>query len=486
MSVAVTTVIMPQMGESITEATISAWRKKAGESVREGESLLDISTAKVESEIPSPATGVIAALLAEEASTVPVDQIIALIVPEGTDLSTFDVSPWASQRLGSADGAVQPAPAPTPAPKPAAHAPVPPATPSPAIPPRKAPEPAPQPEPPAEEFQDLEQERRARIRRRSTPLVRNIAEDLGIDIESIPGSGANGRVTKRDVESYLAEQKKLEKIQGTLPSVTLRPADDRPAPKLRPGQIRMDTVASPRAGDDYPAEFTTVSLMRRQIAENLTRSAQTIPHAYTCHEVDFTQLEKLRLRYKPVFETQFNTRLTPLVFLVSAVSDALLKFRSINATWAGDRIVKHRAVNIGIAVALREGLVVPVLKNVEAMSLAGIARGLVDISTRARHNQLKASDMEGGTFSITSPGQLGATFAIPIIMPPQGGIIHLGAIQKVPCVVTGPDGQDSIAIRQRAMMTLGIDHRLIDGWEADQFMITIKERIERADFGLPA
>jgi 2-oxoglutarate dehydrogenase E2 component (dihydrolipoamide succinyltransferase) len=487
MPVQVITVIMPQMGESITEATISAWRKCVGDQVQEGESLLDISTAKVESEIPAPASGLLAALVAEEGSTVPVDAVIALIVPVGTNLATFDTTPWLTQRTAAADGAVQPAPERTP--NPVVQAPVPPATPSPDVPPRRKPAPPPvEVVAEAEEsFADLEHERRSRVKRRSTPLVRNIAQDLGIDIESIPGSGANGRVTKRDVESFLAEQKQLEKIQGTLPSITPRPPEDRPAPKLRPGQMRMDTVATPpRGAEDIPAEYTTVSLMRRQIAENLTRSAQTIPHAYTCHEVDFTQLEKLRLRYKPVFETQFNTRLTPLVFLVSAVSDALLKFRSINATWGGDRIQKHRVVNIGIAVALREGLVVPVLKNVEAMSLAGIARGLVDISTRARHNQLRASDMEGGTFSITSPGQLGATLAIPIIMPPQGGIIHLGAIQKVPCVVTGPDGQDSIAIRQRAMMTLGIDHRLIDGWEADQFMIAIKERIERADFGLPA
>ncbi|MBI1291546.1 hypothetical protein GC173_09935 [bacterium] len=479
------TVIMPQMGESITEATISKWRRSVGDLIEEGDSLLDISTAKVESEIPAPTSGLLAALVAPEGATVPVDAVIALIVPEDTNLDSLDLSPWMGQHSdGSVNGAAQPVPVAVPK----AQDPVPQATPSPMIPPRRKPTPEPVEEPVAtEEFVDIEQERRSRIKRRSTPLVRNIAQDLGIDIESIPGSGANGRVTKRDVESFLAEQKKLEKIQGTLPSMTLRPAEDRPMPKLRPGQMRMDTVATaPRGADEIPAEFSTVSLMRRQIAENLTRSAQTIPHAYTCHEVDFTQLEKLRLRYKPVFETQFNTRLTPLVFLVSAVSDALLKFRSINATWATDRILKHRVVNIGIAVALREGLVVPVLKNVEAMSLAGIARGLVDISTRARHNQLRASDMEGGTFSITSPGQLGATMAIPIIMPPQGGIIHLGAIQKVPCVVTGPDGQDSIAIRQRAMMTLGIDHRLIDGWEADQFMITIKERIERADFGLPA
>lgn len=454
MSNSLVRVLMPQMGESINEATVSLWRKKVGDPVQEGDALLDISTTKIESEIPAPASGVVLSILVAEGATVPVDTVIAVIGPAGAN---------------AADALENPAPlrelTPTPAaPAPAAHH-----------------------EPDTEAEADLDRERVRRMRRRSTPLVRNIAQDLGVNLGEIRGSGANGRVTKRDLEQHLAEQKHMEKAQGTVPSKSLPPPENRPPSKLRPGQVRLDTVAGPyEDGHDIEPEITTISAMRRQIADNLARSSATIPHAYTCHEVDFTQLEKLRVRYKPIFETQFDTRLTPLVFLVQAVADALLRFPSINATWAGDRIIRHRMVNIGIAVALREGLVVPVLRNVESMSLAGIARGLVDLGTRARHNQLRPADIDGGTFTITSPGQLGATFAIPIIMPPQGGIIHLGAIQKVPCVVTGPDGQDAIAIRQRAMMTLGIDHRLIDGWEADQFMVAIKERIERADFGLPA
>jgi 2-oxoglutarate dehydrogenase E2 component (dihydrolipoamide succinyltransferase) len=481
MTQTVTRVIMPQMGESIAEATISRWHVQPGSLVREGDPMLDISTAKIESEIPAPATGIIAALLAAETETVPVDALIALIVPEGTDLARFDVAAHAEGKVASA-AAVSPAPAasPVPAPKPE---PV--ATPSHPAAGNGCAVAEPAAAPPVVNAADIERERIARVKRASTPLVRNIAQDLGINLADVHGTGNHGRVTKRDLEAHLAEQKKLAQAHGV--TIQLPPAEQRPTPRLRPGQVKLDSVQGPFDDPiEVPALQSPISMMRRLIAENLTRSSQTIPHAYTCHEVDFTQLEKLRLRYRSVFETQFNTRLTPLVFLLSAVSDALLKFPSINASWAGDRIIKHRVVNIGVAVALKEGLVVPVLRNVESMSLAGIARGLVDLGTRARSNQLKPADMEGGTFSITSPGQLGAVFAIPIIMPPQGGIIHLGAIQKIPCVVTGPDGQDSIAIRQRAMVTLGIDHRLIDGWEADQFMIAIKDRIERADFGLPA
>ena len=460
-------VIMPKMGESINEATISAWRKKVGEYVEEGEALLDISTSKVESEIPSPVSGTVLRIDFQEGDVVAIDEVICLIAPEGADLSEIE----------PANGAAK---FPEPAPAAEAPAPNPPAT----KPPHERRDVA----TPASNG-DVERERQHLIRRRSTPLVRNIAQDLGIDITQVRGTGIHGRVTKQDIEAYLAEQKKLEKIQGTVPSNPVKPPADQPVSKLRPGSSsgKLDTVRGPYEEERViEPEVVTVTLMRRTIADNLTRSAQTIPHAYTVHEVDFTHLEKIRVRYKPIFEQQFNTRLTPLVFLVQAVTDALLKFPSINASWMGDRIEKHKVVNIGIAVAIREGLVVPVLKNVESMSLAGIARGLVDLATRARSNSLRPSDVEGGTFTVTSPGQLGALMAVPIILPPQGGIIHLGAIQKVPTVVTGPDGEDSIAIRQRAMMTLGIDHRLIDGWEADQFMVAIKQRIERADFGLPS
>ncbi|HMX62614.1 MAG TPA: 2-oxo acid dehydrogenase subunit E2, partial [Candidatus Sumerlaeota bacterium] len=252
------------------------------------------------------------------------------------------------------------------------------------------------------------------------------------------------------------------------------------------GAMRFDTAVGSEAEPViYPPQEIKVSVMRRSIAEQMVRSVNNIPLAYTAHEVDFTQLEKLRIRAKPLFEMHLGTKLTPLVFVVKAVSDALMAVPSINASWGNDRIIQHRNVNLGIAVAVREGLVVPVVKCVEAMTLGGIARSLVEIATKARTNKLKPSDVEGATFTVTSTGQLGATFAIPIVNQPQGAILHFGAIRKVPVVVTGPDGEDTIAIRQRAFLTLGIDHRLIDGWEADKVMVKIKERIEKADFGLP-
>ncbi len=454
-------VVMPQMGESVTEGTITAWRKKVGDAVEEGEALLDISTAKVEVEIPSPKTGILARILVNEGDTVPVDTVIASIAPAGADLSDL---PAAAATARPAAPAAQPA--------------------------RQdgrgngasAPHAA-----PAENAEDLEAERQHLLRRRSTPLVRNIARELDIDLSRVEGTGINGRVTKRDVEEYIAAQKAPADPLPTEPAAKKGPQTYRQRPgSPKDGAIRLDTVLGPEQDAVFlPPEEIKVSVMRRSIAEQMVRSVNNIPLAYTAHEVDFTHLEKIRVRAKPLFENHLGTKLTPLVFAVRAVTDALLAHPSINASWAGDRIILHKNVNIGIAVAVREGLVVPVLKCVEAMTLGGIARGLVDLATRARTGKLLPADMEGATFTVTSTGQLGAAFAIPIVNQPQGAILHFGAIRKLPVVVTGPDGEDTIAIRQRAFLTLGIDHRLIDGWAADKFMINIKERIERADFGLP-
>ncbi len=334
-----------------------------------------------------------------------------------------------------------------------------------------------------EDAATLERERQHLIKRRSSPLVRKMARELNIDIEHIEGTGRHGRVTKRDLESFLedrlAHQKSMEP-GNQLPRSPKAPS------RTPPGMLKLDTVS----GDDpeklelLPPQEVNVTMMRRQIAEQMVKSVNNIPQAFTVHEVDFTQLEKLRIRYKHIFEAQFEARLTPLVFLMRAVADALIQCPYINASWGGDRIILHQNVNIGIAVAIEGGLVVPVLKGVESMSLAGIARGVRDIAARARTNKLSPDDMQGATFTITSPGQLGAILGIPIVNRPQGGIMHFGAIHKIPAVITGPDGEDTIAIRTRAMLTLGIDHRLIDGWEADKFMVHVKERIQRTDFGL--
>lgn len=485
-------VIMPQMGEAITEATIMAWRKSVGDSIEEGETLLEISTAKVEVEIPAPASGVLSAILHKEGDTVPVDQIIALMLPPGSALDEIELNAAAEQ----AKAAPQPAPV-APAPT-AAVVEIPVEKGKPrngSSAPRKA---TPEPVSPViaaegangsregKQDDDSDAERERLIKRRSSPLVRSMARQLGIDITGIEGSGVHGRVTRRDLENFIASQKTLNDLAAKAEGSVATPRRMNPDPEVPPGALRLDTVSGP--SDEpiiLPPEEVAVSAMRRQIADQMVKSIINIPQAFTVHEVDFTQLERLRMRYRPTFESKFSARLTPLVFLIRAVTEALLQCPHINASWGGDRVILHRNVNIGLAVAIEGGLVVPVLKCVETQSLAGIARGIAELARRARSNRLKPSDMEGATFTITSPGQLGAEFAIPIVNRPQGGILHFAAIKKVPAVVTGPDGEDTIAIRQRAKLTLGIDHRLIDGWEADQFMVLVKSRIQKAEFNLP-
>lgn len=470
----VTEIYMPQMGEAIAEATISVWHKGVGDVVEEGETLLDISTAKVEVDIPAPKAGVLAKVFYSEGDTVPVHTLIAVMAPLGTDLSSFEYEGGNGSQGVEAEEKkpVEETPDAPPPPPPAPE-------PEPALP--KASKPSLSA---AEE--DREREREHLLKRRSSPLVRAMARDLQIDLSRVEGTGRHGRITKRDLEHYIGDQ---AAVAGDAAPKTPPPAAPKAEPRTRSRKdmIKLDTVAG--ADPDpvlLPPKEVPVPIMRRQIAEQMVRSTHNIPQAYTVHEIDFTQLEKMRLRYKHIFEAQFDARLTPLVFMIRSIADALLACPYINASWGGDRIVLHRNVNIGIAVAIENGLVVPVIKCVETMSLAGIARGIRDIAKRAREGKLTPKDMDGATFTITSPGQLGATLGIPIVNRPQGGILHFGAIQKVPAVVTGPDGEDSIAIRHRAMLTLGIDHRLIDGWEADKFMVHIKEHIQRADFSLPA
>ncbi len=448
--VTTTQVVMPQMGEALTEATIVTWRKAEGDLVEEDEPLLDISTSKVEVEVPAPASGRIARLLFAEGDTVPVDTVIALLVPGDVDPSTVEIAaPTAlgdEEDPGDSDGGTTAS---------------------------------------GEESEDVEADRLQRKATRSSPLVRKMARELHVDLDRVSGSGAQGRVTRKDLEAYIAHNRPKDppRIPAFKPAV---PAKAPLPPSVPSGAIKLDTVSGPaEASPLLPPEEVTVNHLRRQIADQMVRSVQDIPQAFTVHEVDFTLLERIRLRKKAVFESQFEARLTPLVFVVRAVADALLVCPYINATWAGDRIQLHQNVNIGIAVAVQDGLVVPVLKCVEAMSLAGIARGITELATRARAGQLTLEDMQHATFTLTSPGQLGAVLGIPIVNRPQGGILHFGAIRKVPAVIQGIDGDDTIAIRQRAMLTLGIDHRLIDGWEADRFMVAVKERIERADFELP-
>ncbi len=466
MGIDVIHVVMPQMGEAISEATIVVWRRKIGDAVEEGTPLLDISTAKVEVEIPAPESGILSEILYAEGDTVPIDTVIAHLLPPGSAVDAIGKASPEPEKKPVSNGTTS-------------HVP-------------KSPTPRDEPTPKATADvaasttpDDTEREREHLMKRRSSPLVRRMASELGIDVSRLKGSGIHGRVTRNDLDRYLAEAKAAAEAEAPPPAAHSPHAHMVQPPPGRP--VRLDTVAGmPGAEAFLPPSEEPVSVIRRQIAEQMVKSVQNIPQAFTVHEVDFTQLEKMRQRQKNLFEAQYRARLTPLVFLIRAIADGLLQCPYINASWGGDRIVLHRNVNIGLAVAIRGGLVVPVLKCVETMSLAGIAQGVVELARKAREGKLSPRDMDGATFTITSPGQLGAVMGIPIVNRPQGGILHFGAIRKVPAVIPGEDGEDTLAIRQRAMLTLGIDHRLIDGWEADKFMVVVKDRIQRTDFQLPA
>lgn len=462
-------VVMPQMGESITEGTIVRWHRSPGDFIEEGDTLLEITTQKVEVEIPSPATGTVGEILYDEDATVPIDTVIA-IIHEGAMEGAGSVPDNKEEKKSARKKEEVERPAPEPLAVAKAPVPEPKSDPEPESEPEQAPEPL-QTLPRftngrKRSHEEVEEEREKLIKRRSSPLVRKMALEHGIDLELIQGSGLKGRVTARDLENYLRENEERH-----APPVTDGPSAPRP--------LLESTYSS-----DTP-QIVPMSPLRRAIADNLLRSIRTIPHAYTVHEIDFTRLEKLRGRVKMQMAEKFEVRVTPLVFLIKACAEALLQVPAVNASWRFNHIESARTANIGIAIAVKDGLLVPVLKGVERLSLPDIAAGITELADKAKRGKLKPSDFQGGTFSISSPGSLGALFATPIINQQQGAILHFGAIQKVPAVITDEEGNDAIAIRKHAMLTLGIDHRLVDGWEADTFMGAVRAQIERCDFDLP-
>ncbi len=454
-------VIMPKMGESVNEGTLLEWVCKEGDEVKEDETIAEVTTAKVNVDIQAPSDGVIAKILVPEGDTVPVDTVLAVIAPPGVsvedvDLSGIETAPEQTEN-SSDEEKVSPQPNGTGNVHRNAAKVAP-----------KAPEVSPEP---ADTIQDEREVERIELKKsKSSPVVRRIAKQMNVDLDQITGTGAHGRVTRKDLENWLANNKKDQ-----------QPLKKEVGADFPSGDTTED---SQDVIDLLPPEIVNVTHLRRQIAEQMVSSVNNIPQAFTLHEVDFTQLEKMRIRQKHVFEKTYGAKLTPLMFLVKAISDALLQCPYINASWGDGKIVLHRNVNIGVAVAIEGGLVVPVLKCVENMDLPTLSRKLAKLAQKARDGALTPEDMSHTTFTITSPGQLGAVAGIPIVNKPQGGILHLGAIRKVPAVVTGPDGEDTIGIRHKAVLTLGIDHRLIDGWEADKFMVLVKERIERTDFHL--
>jgi pyruvate dehydrogenase E2 component (dihydrolipoamide acetyltransferase) len=441
-------VLMPQMGESIAEGTIVKWLKKVGETVQRDEPLLEISTDKVDAEIPSPGAGVLSEVLAKEGDTIAVNAVIARLNEPG------EVSAAGAAQAGIAQP--QAAPKPAPAAMPASAPPR-----SPAV---AAATSAPAAEPNGKHI-------------RSSPLVRNIAREHAIDIEEVPGTGLGGRVTKDDIMNYI-EQRRTS--PASVPAPAAAPAAPvAPAPTAAPLAPAPAAVPSYTTGERITIE--QMSVMRRKIAEHMVLSRRTSAHVTTFFEVDFTNIARLRDSIKKSFEERNGTKLTFMPFVIKSVIDALKAFPVVNASVDGENIIYKHDINVGMAVALESGLIVPVIKHADTLSLVGLARTTQDLAARARNKQLKPDEVSGGTFSITNFGLYGGYTATPIINQPQAAILGLGGIHKRPWVVETQDGE-AIAIRHIGVLSLSFDHRLIDGAVADQFMAHLKKALETTDF----
>jgi pyruvate dehydrogenase E2 component (dihydrolipoamide acetyltransferase) len=453
-----TAVVMPQMGESIAEGTIVRWIKKVGDAVDRDEPLFEISTDKVDAEIPSPAAGVLTEIKVREGETVPVNAVVGTIGAEG-DVAAADPPsaaadpPFAAagrrQPEGAADGRVE-ASASTQSQGDGSSAPASaPETNAETSAPQAYVKPNGQGAAPAPGKDDLR-------RQKSSPLVRRIAKDHNVDIASLSGSGIGGRVTKHDILEFLDRKPET--------GAAARPAAAAPA-------VREEPAA--RSGERV--EIQPLSVMRKKIAEHMILSRRTSAHVHSVFHVNFSTIEKIRQQKKADYERR-GTKLTYMAFIAKAVVDAIRRHPLINASLDGDNIVYKKDVNLGIAVALDAGLIVPVIRNADEKNILGLTRAIADVADRARAKQLKPEDVHGGTFTITNPGQFGAQFGMPIINQPQVAILGVGTVEKRPVVI-----DDAIAIRTMAYLTLGYDHRLVDGAAADQFMADVKQQLENFD-----
>ena len=474
-------VVMPQMGESIAEGTVSKWLKNVGDTVERDEPLLEISTDKVDAEIPSPAAGVLTEILAKEGDTVPVNAVVARIAAEGEASAPAPAEQQAANQ-SMAQEVKQDAPAVEPQRQPeaaAADEPKPRTEPTrpetPATPPANAQISDAVPTAVNDQITDATQSNLSsldeRRRTKSSPLVRKIAAENNIDIAQIEGTGVSGRVTKNDILEFLQQPK---------------PAAAAPAPQQQP---QAAPAPAPQARAPRPtAQFAEgenvrlepLSVMRKRIAQHMVHSKQTSAHVHTVFEIDFTNVERLRRQYKDAYAER-GVKLTYMPFIVQAVIAGLREFPVLNASMDENNVIYHRDFNIGIAVALEWGLIVPVLKQADELNILGASRAINDLGERARSKKLSPEDVQGGTFTITNPGVFGGLFGLPIINQPQVAILGVGGIKKRPVVVETKDG-DFIAIRSMCYFSLGFDHRLIDGAVADQFMARVKQIIESGQF----
>jgi 2-oxoglutarate dehydrogenase E2 component (dihydrolipoamide succinyltransferase) len=447
-----TNVMMPQMGESIAEGTIVRWIKKVGDAIDKDEPLFEISTDKVDAEIPSPGAGVLLEIKVKEGETVPVNSVVAVIGGAG-EKSAAAAAPAA--------GASPPPPTPSSAPDGSA-APPPEAGPSRPVAARSAgPAPAPvkapaTPKVPVATAGSSDAQTLGDLRRqRSSPLVRRIAKQHGVDITDLNGTGISGRVTKKDILAYVEGGGAKARAPQAPPA---KPFEAPPA--FKPGEdVRIEKM----------------SVMRKKIAEHMVMSVHTSAHVYSTYEVDFGRVEKLRQAKKADYEAA-GTKLTYTAFIAKATVDTIRQFPFSNASLDGDNVVYKREINLGIAVALDSGLIVPVIRNADERSMLGLSRAIADLANRARTKQLKPEEVQGGTFTITNPGVFGALFGLPLISQPQVAILGVGSVDKRVVVV-----DDMIAVRPMCYLTLGFDHRLIDGADAGRFLQALKDRLQDFD-----
>ena len=470
-----TDVIMPQMGESIFEGTITKWLKQPGEKVQRDEPLFEISTDKVDAEIPAPVSGTLQDIKVQAGATVQVNTVVGTIAGEG-----------------EAAGAAPSAPAATPAPPAPAggdgsrstqtEVAQPPSGEGPKQPPApQAAKEAAQPSP--DEKAGVEREQQGKVleypeggeqeRLRSSPLVRRIAKENKVDLAQVPGTGLGGRITKDDIESFIAKHG----AGGAQPAAPVKPAAASAPSAPAPSMPATVTPLQPVAGVT-PGEVVPMSVMRKKIAERMVLSKRTSAHVHGVFEVDMTRIVKLRENMKAKFEQAIGNKLTFTPFFARAVVHGIRKWPIINSSVEGENIHYHASINLGIAVALDWGLIVPVVKNAEERSFVGLQRAITDLGERARTKKLKPDEVQGGTFTITNPGIFGAKFGMPIINQPQVAILGVGGILKKPVVVTDQDGNDSIAIRSMMHLSIGYDHRIVDGAVADQFMAEVKQFLE--------
>jgi pyruvate dehydrogenase E2 component (dihydrolipoamide acetyltransferase) len=427
-------VVMPQMGESIVEGTLTKWLKKPGETIGRDEPLFEISTDKVDTEIPSPAAGVLAEVLIEEGKTVGINTIVARI---------NDGSGAAPQERQ----AEAPAPQAPPPPAPVAEA-------------DGTPEPV----------ATIVEETAGPL----SPLVRKMARENNIDLSQVKGTGAGNRITKQDLETYLTSKRQAEPAGPPAPAPQAPPPQAPPAPQaVATIPQTVDVPSPPRVGEAPGTRVEPMSVMRQKIAEHMVFSKHTSAHVTTVHKVDFTKVAKTRDKAKGNVQAQYGFSLTFLPFVLKATCVALRQFPILNASIDGTNIIYHRDINLGIAVALENGLIVPVIRNADEKSVIGLQRAVADLAARARSRHLRPEEVQGGTFSITNFGSFGSVFATPVINQPQVAILGVGTVEKTAVVI-----DDAIAIRSIAYLALTFDHRLIDGALADQFTAKVKAILE--------